>query len=127
MLWGKAFGAACATAVAIEAKRSLFECVILESPFTSAPAQIASLGGFVNKYLISKTMKNQWRNDQRVADIKQPLLFITGTKDNVIHPAMANELYNRASGTKHKEHLKVEGGKHFRLWEADKHFFEKIL
>jgi uncharacterized protein len=93
--WGESLGTG--VAVALAAERPVGR-VILEAPFTSAAA-VASLHYW---YLpVRLLMKDQFRSDERIADVKAPLLILHGLHDQVVPYRMGERLFGLANQPKH--------------------------
>jgi fermentation-respiration switch protein FrsA (DUF1100 family) len=106
-LWGESLGSGVAVALAASHKVAR---VLLEAPFTSAADVGAKVYWFVPVRLM---MKDQFRSDLRIRDVKAPILILHGTKDGVVPFELGQRLFRLANGP--KNFLKVEGGGHTNL------------
>jgi fermentation-respiration switch protein FrsA (DUF1100 family) len=89
VVWGESLGTGVAVALAAEKE---FAKVVLEAPFTSTADIAAAVYPIVPvRYL----MKDQFRSDQRIAEVKEPVLVIHGQLDNVIPIEYGRRLFER--------------------------------
>jgi len=86
-LWGESLGTG--VAVALAAERPVGR-VVLESPFTSAVDIAAAAYPFVP---VRWLMKDQFRSDQRIANVTAPVLVLHGTRDTIVPLAYGERLY----------------------------------
>jgi fermentation-respiration switch protein FrsA (DUF1100 family) len=86
-LWGESLGTG--VAVALAAERPVGR-VVLESPFTSAVDIAAAAYPFVP---VRWLMKDQFRSDQRIANISAPVLVLHGGRDSVVPLSYGERLY----------------------------------
>ncbi|MDO8534733.1 MAG: alpha/beta hydrolase, partial [Xanthobacteraceae bacterium] len=87
VLWGESLGSG--VAVALAAERPVGR-IILEAPFTSAVDIAASVYPFMPvRYL----MKDQFRSDQRIGQVKAPVLVLHGARDRIVPIAFGERLY----------------------------------
>jgi fermentation-respiration switch protein FrsA (DUF1100 family) len=106
-LWGESLGSAIAIAVASEAPVAK---LILESPFTSAADVGASVYFFLPVRLL---MKDQFRSDLRIANVKAPVLILHGERDSVVPIAFGERLFAMIAGE--KKFARFPGGEHYDL------------
>lgn len=123
LLWGRSLGSGPATWVARERDA---DALLLETPFDSAVAVAAARYGFLPVGLL---MHDQFRLDQWIIDVDEPVFVAHGTADRTIgfaHGQRAYELAPIKAGL-----WVVEGADHGDLWgrglwtEA-KAFFEGV-
>jgi len=82
---------------------------------------IANLGSLLTNFLTSP-----WENDKRVASLSKPILFVSGTKDELIPPEQMQSLYQGCASVK-KEIHHVPGGDHNSTWQrGGEQYLEKI-
>jgi uncharacterized protein len=95
VVWGESLG----TGVAVElAAEKPVGRLILEAPFTSAEA----VGARRYWYLpVRFLMKDQFRSDERIGEVKAPLLILHGLQDRVVPYAMGEEMFELANKPKH--------------------------
>lgn len=107
MAWGFSLGTGVATAVA--AKYPVGK-LILEAPYTST-ADVASLRfPFVPVALL---MRDPFHSDQRIADVKAPLLIMHGSDDPAIPISFGERLF--ALAHEPKQFVRFDGGGHDNL------------
>jgi fermentation-respiration switch protein FrsA (DUF1100 family) len=106
-LWGESLGSGIAIAVASE---SPVARLVLESPFTSAVDVGASVYPFLPVRLL---MKDQFRSDLRIRNVKAPVLILHGERDSVVPIAFGERLYEMISGE--KKLARFKGGEHYDL------------
>ena len=119
VLWGESLGSG--VAVALAAEKPVAK-VVLESPFTSATDVAASVYPFVP---VRQLMKDQFRSDERIANVTAPVLIMHGTRDRVVPFALGEKLFSLVPGP--KRFVRFDGGDHegldgFGALEAVKKF-----
>jgi fermentation-respiration switch protein FrsA (DUF1100 family) len=93
-LWGESLGTGVAVALAA---RNPVERVVLEAPFTSA----VDIGAAVYWFLpVRLLMKDQFRSDQRIAQVKVPILILHGARDRVVPIGYGERLFSLANEPK---------------------------
>jgi fermentation-respiration switch protein FrsA (DUF1100 family) len=93
-LWGESLGTGVAVALAA---RNPVERVVLEAPFTSA----VDIGAAVYWFLpVRLLMKDQFRSDQRIAQVKVPILILHGARDRVVPIGYGERLFALANEPK---------------------------
>lgn len=106
-LWGESLGTGVAVALAAEARVAK---LVLEAPFTSA----ADVGASVYFFLpVRWLMKDQFRSDLRIRDVKAPVLILHGEKDNVVPITFGERLFGMISGE--KKFVRFPDGQHYDL------------
>jgi fermentation-respiration switch protein FrsA (DUF1100 family) len=94
VVWGESLGTG--VAVALAAEKDLAK-VVLEAPYTSTADIAAAAYPMVPvRYL----MKDQFRSDERIARVKEPVLVIHGARDTVIPIEYGRRLYERIASSK---------------------------
>ncbi len=107
VLWGESLGSG--VAIALATKRSVAR-LVLESPFTSA----ADIGASVYWFLpVRLLMKDQFRSDLRISQVRAPVLILHGTNDAVVPLAFGERLFALANEPKRFE--RIPGGGHVDL------------
>ena len=106
-LWGESLGSGIAIAVAAEAPVAR---LVLETPFTSAADVAASIYFFLPVRLL---MKDQFRSDLRIKNVKAPILILHGERDSVIPIAFGERLFAMIPGE--KKFARFPGGEHYDL------------
>jgi fermentation-respiration switch protein FrsA (DUF1100 family) len=94
VVWGESLGTG--VAVALAAEKDLAK-VVLEAPYTSTSDIAAAAYPIVPvRYL----MKDQFRSDERVARVLEPVLVIHGERDSVIPIEYGRRLFERIASPK---------------------------
>jgi uncharacterized protein len=108
VLWGESLGTGVAVAIAAEksAEKKVAR-LVLEAPFASAVSVAASVYPFVPVRFL---MKDQFRSDLRIGDIKVPLLIVHGDRDSVVPIESGERLF--ALAEEPKRFLRVAGAGH---------------
>ncbi len=106
-LWGESLGSGVAVAVASEAPVAR---LVLETPFTSAADVGASVYFFLPVRLL---MKDQFRSDLRIKNVKAPVLILHGERDSVVPIAFGERLFEMIAGE--KKFARFPGGEHYDL------------
>jgi fermentation-respiration switch protein FrsA (DUF1100 family) len=92
--WGESLGTG--VAVVIAGEKDLAK-VVLEAPYTSTADIAASVYPIVPvRYL----MKDQFRSDERIAQVKEPVLVLHGDRDRVIPIEYGRRLFELVSSPK---------------------------
>jgi fermentation-respiration switch protein FrsA (DUF1100 family) len=123
VLWGRSLGSGPATYVA---SRREAQALLLETPFDSAVAVAADRYGFLPVGLL---MQDQYRVDDWIKDVAEPIFVAHGTADRVIGVAHGERVYALAPN---KAGLWIEpGADHGDLWargiwERAKAFFAGV-
>ena len=107
VLWGESLGSGVAIALAAEKPVSR---VILDAPFTSAVDIAAALYWFMPVRFL---MRDTFRSDLRIAQVKAPVLILHGDADAVVPIAYGERLYAMIPGE--KQMVRFAGGEHVDL------------
>ena len=99
MIWGESLGTGVAVAIAAEKEVAK---VILEAPYTSTADVASARYPIVPVRLL---MKDQFRSDERIAGVTEPVLVIHGELDNVIPIRFGRRLYELIASPKRFLHL----------------------
>ncbi len=106
------FGTSLGTGIAVQLALSRRPArLILEAPFNST-LDIGRLSMPV--FPVSLLMKDTYRSDLALSHMDMPLIWMHGTKDDVIPLDQGQKLYEAYMGP--KSHLIIEGGEHTNLW-----------
>jgi fermentation-respiration switch protein FrsA (DUF1100 family) len=106
-LWGESLGTGIAVALASEAPVAK---LVLETPFTSA----ADVGAAVYFFLpVRLLMKDQFRSDLRIRNVKAPVLVLHGENDSVVPIAFGEKLFAMIPGE--KKFVRIKDGEHYDL------------
>jgi uncharacterized protein len=101
--WGESLGTGLAVYLAAEKPVGR---VILEAPFTSTAAVAAQRYWFMPVRLL---MKDQFRSDERIANVTAPILILHGLNDRVVPYSMGEQMFDLANGNKHIVRF-IDGG-----------------
>ncbi len=107
MVWGFSLGTGVAVALAAEQRIGK---LILEAAYTSTVDVAASLFWFMPVRLV---MRDQFRSDERIAQVTAPLLIMHGTDDPAIPIAFGERLF--ALAHEPKQFVRFPGGGHENL------------
>ena len=99
-VWGESLGSGVAIALAGEKPVTH---IILDSPYSAAVDVAADLYWFLPVRLL---MKDQFRSDLRIRDVKAPILILHGEADTIIPILYAERLHALAPGRKRMVHYK---------------------
>ncbi len=124
VIWGRSLGSGPATYVASQRDA---EALLLETPFDSAVAVAKDRYWFLP---VDWIMLDQYRVDQWIADVEEPVFVGHGTADRTIGYSHGARIYELAPNK--DEFWTVEGAGHSDLWDAGiwgkaKGFFEKAV
>ena len=61
-------------------------------------------------------LDNNWPNEERIKDLKLPILFVSGEEDELIPPEQMDRLFKAAVNAKFKKMYKVKDGEHNDTW-----------
>jgi fermentation-respiration switch protein FrsA (DUF1100 family) len=106
-LWGESLGTA--VAIALAAEKPVGQ-LILDAPFTSAADIAAAVYWFLPVRLL---MRDTFRSDLRIAQVKAPVLILHGEADAVVPVAYGERLYAMIPGRKRM--VLFPGGEHVDL------------
>ncbi len=124
LLWGRSLGSGPATYVASQRDA---KALLLETPFLSAVGVAAERYPFLPVGLV---MQDQFRSDEWIRNVSEPVLVAHGTADTVIDVTNGERLYALAPNP--YELWIVPGAGHSDLWAAGiwshaRPFFEKAV
>ena len=107
----------------------IFDHLILECPFTSLKEVADNLPvkfyGFRVLKLFSCSVVRSWRSIDIINEITLPILFIHGTKDDLVPSFMSHKLRWKANNSPHTHVWEIEGGTHNDLHQQF-HFYIKV-
>lgn len=124
LIWGRSLGSGPATYVASQRDA---KALLLETPFLSA---VTVAGERYPVLPVALVMQDQYRNDQWIADVTEPVFVAHGTGDTVVGVSNGERLYDLAPN---KDELWiVPDAGHSDLWDAGiwghaKAFFERAI
>ena len=101
---------------------SRIRCLMVENTFTSIPEVAKSL--FQVKFVrcMPKWMyKNQYMSRVKVPRLTVPVLYLSGTGDQLIPPSMMTELYN-STASEVKQLARFPGGSHNETWMCNSYY-----
>jgi uncharacterized protein len=107
VVWGHSIGSG--VAVALAAERPIAK-LILEAPFTSTAALAARIFPIVP---VRWLMKDQFRSDERISNVRVPVLVMHGARDAAIPIAFGERLYELIPGP--KKFVRFPEGGHIEL------------
>lgn len=122
-VFGRSLGGAVAVALASELQR-LGPCVlpcglILENTFISISAVVDELFPLLAyKVLKDRFLRLKWESLERIRDMKVPVLFLTGLKDEMIPPWHSAALCAGAVAAAISRQATFEEGTHNDTWEC---------
>jgi uncharacterized protein len=124
LIWGRSLGSGPATYVASQRDA---EALLLETPFLSA---VTVAGERYPILPVTWVMQDQYRNDEWIADVTEPVMVAHGTADTVVGVSNGERLYALAPNP--DELWIVDGADHGDLWDAGiwteaEAFFERAM
>ena len=111
-----------------------FNGIVLENTFTSIDDMVDEVFPLLTPF--KKLVLNMhWDTAKLIPDIKSPILFIVGEKDEIVPKTMMNTLYDLAKTSYLKQNLSVRDGTHNDTWivggieyiEKMNTFFDKCI
>ena len=100
-------------------------CLMVENTFTSIPEVAKSLFNLKFVRCLPRWFyKNQFLSRLKVPRLTVPVMFLSGTADQLIPPNMATELYN-ATSSETKQLARFPGGSHNETWMCS-HYYQTI-
>lgn len=123
VLWGESLGTG--IAVAIAAKNEI-AALVLEAPYTSTADIAFATYPFIPVRLL---MKDQFRSDERIGEVKAPVLVLHGVLDRIIPISYGEKLF--ALANEPKQFMRFARGEHENLdqhgaLQAARAFFAKL-
>ena len=110
VLYGESLGSGVAVALAA---RQPVGGLILDAPFTSAVDVAAPLFWYLP---VRWLMRDQYRSEARIGEVRTPLLVLHGDRDGVVPFALGERLF--AAANPPKRFVRVPGGDHVGNLEA---------
>lgn len=107
VLWGESLGSGVAVAIAA---RNEVAAAVLEAPYTSTADIAFASYPFIPVRLL---MKDQFRSDERIGQVKAPLLILHGTRDRIIPIGYGERLF--ALANEPKQLVRFPQGEHENL------------
>lgn len=90
--------------------------LILENTFTNISDMVSAVMPKV-AWIKSLILRIDWPSAERIKTIKCPILFIAGTKDELVPPIQMQTLRNNAKASAKIDWFAVEGGDHNMTWQ----------
>jgi fermentation-respiration switch protein FrsA (DUF1100 family) len=109
VIWGRSLGSGPATYIASTREA---DALLLESPFLSAVSVAAERYPILPVYQV---MLDQFRSNEWIADVAEPLFVVHGTADSTIGVSNGERLYALAPNP--AELWIIEGAEHGNLWD----------
>ena len=116
VLVGESLGSAVAARLAVDGARA---GLVLVSPFTSMTAMVQR----VVRVFPRRLVPDRWETDALVGRIDVPTLLVHGERDDLVPPAMSEQL---ARGISSSQRVVVPGRTHNDLWEAPSECLEVV-
>jgi abhydrolase domain-containing protein 13 len=91
ILYGKSLGGAVALALAERSSPDHIHAIVLENTFLSIPAMVDVLMPLV-RHVKGLILRIGWRSDLRIQRVTQPLLLISGLRDELVPPSHMAQL-----------------------------------
>jgi len=123
MVFGQSIGGAVAIDL-VSKNTNKVAGLILENTFTSMRKLIPFVVPLFSAFTFLCTEK--WESDQKIGKITVPILFLSGTRDELIPPAMMKELFSLAVNSREKEFQEIPGGTHNDTC-VKKGYFEAVI
>lgn len=110
VVFGRSLGGAVSVAIA-ESQPDLVSGIILENTFLSISHMVDSLMPFLTpiKWLV---LRLKWDTNVLIARVKQPILFISGERDELVPPAHMRELLSLSKLSRFTTFRSVPNGGH---------------
>mmetsp|Transcript_6283 Transcript_6283/g.9326 ORF Transcript_6283/g.9326 Transcript_6283/m.9326 type:complete len:291 (+) Transcript_6283:32-904(+) len=100
--------------------------LILENTFMSISAMVDHIVPRAS-WALKPLLRNHWPSIERIAQVKTPICFISGRKDELVPPFHMDRLYEHSLKSKFKEMHFVNYGDHnFTYNTAGKHYIEWV-
>jgi fermentation-respiration switch protein FrsA (DUF1100 family) len=115
-LYGESLGGAVATHLASQNEDKI-QAMILENTFTSIPDMIEVVFPILNR--VKWLSRNEWNTASLISQIRMPVLFLSGQKDELVPPRMMRSLFNAATNSRKKEMVTFKEGRHNDTWLSD--------
>lgn len=130
---GRSLGGAVTLALAEKRSEDL-RGIILENTFTCISDMVDKLFPFLAPFK-SVLLRLDWNSIGRVSKLKLPILFVSGSDDEIVPPLQMINLRDSAKFAPIKMALEIQGGKHNDTWliggtryiEQVRHYFDTVL
>ena len=114
-IFGRSLGGAVSVYIADKQKLNV-RGIILENTFSS-------MGGMVDhlfplfKHFKNLLLTNKWPSNERIKNIKLPILFFSSEHDELVPFSHMEELYNAAASARFRQKFIISGGTHNESWQ----------
>nr|CAG4646432.1 EOG090X09ZU [Macrothrix elegans] len=126
-VFGRSLGGAVAIDLASKASNAgKIACLIIENSFTSIPEMALHLMPWKGmKYIPLWLHKNKFQSKQKISAVECPVVFVSGSADQLVPPAMMLDLYTRC-GSERKFLLQILRGDHNGTWTKPSYYAHLI-
>lgn len=114
-LFGRSLGGAVALYVSEKLKPNL-RGIILENTFTSMGDMVDHIFPII-KHVKSILLKNKWESKDRIKFIRNPILFFSSERDELVPFHQMEELYTLAKLAVFKQKYLISNGTHNESWQ----------
>ncbi len=90
--------------------------VIVENTFLSINAMVDVVMPFLSP-IKNYVLTMHWDSDKKISSVKQPIMFISGDKDELVPRFHMERLHELATASVHREFYSIKGGSHNDSWE----------
>lgn len=118
--FGRSLGGAVAVSLAHRYPQSI-SGVILENTFLSVSAMVDKLLPYVS-VLKPLVLRIKWDNDDKIKELTQPIMFISGDADTLVPPIHMKKLHDISIKSKYKDFFSVIGGGHNDSYEDPNYY-----
>lgn len=95
----------------------LVDGIILENTFLSISAMVDRLLPYI-AFAKRLVLRIDWNSDEKIQKLKQAILFISGSNDELVPPFHMKKLYELATSSKYKDFFLVLSGTHNDTWDV---------
>ena len=92
------------------------QAIVLENTYTSVPDMIDILMPFLSP-LKHYLCNIKWDSDKKIQKLKQPILFISGDRDELVPTSQMVKLHELAKNSRLPTFFSVKDGTHNDTWE----------
>lgn len=112
--FGRSLGGAVSIALAARNPQDI-QAVIVENTFLSVSAMVDKLMPAV-AFLKFLVLRIGWNSDASIKTLKQPIMFISGDRDELVPPEHMRQLYELTDKSDNIDFYSVRGGTHNDTW-----------
>jgi fermentation-respiration switch protein FrsA (DUF1100 family) len=91
--------------------------MILENTFTSIPDMIDVVFPLLRRF--KWLSRNKWDTASLIPQLRLPILFLSGQKDELVPPRMMRTLFDAAINARKKELVTFKDGHHNDTWLSE--------